>query len=67
MRGDQNKLRIYIKDYGIEFVIEAVEAAIDLKNAEEMGSLGRHATASRRESEARILDLSKSMGVKLYG
>ena len=67
MRGDQNKLRIYIKEFGIEFVLEAVENAIDLKNAEDMGSLGRHATATRRESEARILNLLKDLGVKLYG
>ena len=36
MKGDDLKVRNYVKSYGYDFVLDAIETAIDLKNAREM-------------------------------
>ena len=69
MRGDQFKVRDYIVHYGYDFVIDAIERAIDLKNAKEMSKQrkGMIPTVSRNEGECRIIEMAKKMSIRIGG
>ena len=66
MAGDYLKVKAYIQEYGYEFVVAAIERAVDLKNAREMAKDQMKApTVSRRNGEARILMMANERGVKI--
>ena len=69
MRGDNLRIRRYLENYGYDFVMEAIETAIDLKNAREMSKkrMGMIPTVSRNEGEVRILDMAKKMNIRIGG
>ena len=64
-KGDSFKVNAWIKEYGYAFVVEAVEKAIDLKNAREMEYRPFSQVKSKKEAEARIINKAKEMGVRL--
>lgn len=69
MRGDNLKIRKYVEYYGYDFCIDAIETAIDLKNAREMSRkrLGVMPSISKKEGEYRILELAKKMSIRIGG
>ena len=69
MRGDYLKIRRYAENYGYDFVINAIERAIDLKDAKEMSKkrMGILPTVSKNEGEYRILELATKMNVRIGG
>lgn len=69
MKGDQFRVRNYVIQYGYDFVINAIETAIDLKNAREMSKkrMGMIPTVSKSEGEVRVIDMAKKMGIRIGG
>ena len=63
MRGDGNKVSAYIQQYGVEFVLDAIEKAVYQKEAEEM--MLKKLKTDHRMSEVRIVRLAKEMGVRI--
>ena len=64
MRGDMVKIKQYIKDYGIDYILEAVEKAVKQKEAEDM-MMRKLKSDKKRLNEARIYEKAKEMGVRL--
>ena len=69
MKGDDLKVRNYVKSYGYDFVLDAIETAIDLKNAREMSRkrMGIVPTVKKREGEFRIIEMANQMKIRIGG
>lgn len=69
MRGDYLKIRRYAENYGYDFIIAAIETAIDLKTAREMSKkrMGIIPTVGKKEGEYRILEMASKMKIRIGG
>ena len=69
MRGDYLRVRRYAENYGYDFVIDAIETAIDLKNAREMSKkrMGIVPTVGKNEGEIRVLEMARKMNIRIGG
>ena len=69
MRGDYLRVRRYAENYGYDFVIDAIETAIDLKNAREMSKqrMGIGPTVGKNEGEIRVLEMARKMNIRIGG
>ena len=65
MRGDNLKIKSYVKEYGSDFCVDAIQRAIAVKDAEDMRRGKAINTMNRKQAEARILDLASELGVRI--
>ena len=67
-RGEWIKIQNYANEYGWRMVIDAVEKAAKVKEAEQMISEGvKPHKRKKKQNEARIIAMAQQMGVKLNG
>lgn len=62
-----NRVKGYVTNYGIDFVIAAIERAIDLKESKELrkAMLNARSRKAKREGEIKIMLKAKELGVRL--
>ena len=60
------KIKSYVKEYGSDFCVDAIQRAIAVKDAEDMMRRGKAIhTINGKQGEARILDLASKLGVRI--
>ena len=66
-RGEWIKIQAYAQEYGWRMVIDAVERAARVREAENMIRYGARSRKERTKNELRIIQKAEEMGVKLNG
>lgn len=66
-RGEWIKIQAYANEYGWRMVIDAVERAARVREAEQMIRYGAIPRNNKTKGELRIIQKAEEMGVKLNG